>query len=533
MEAQADQRRAELALRASEERFRSLVQNSMDAIAMYAAQGTILYQSPAVSRMLGYAPSELTGSNLNELIHVDDREQARSDYAMLLLTQGCSIQRDRRYRHKDGSYRWIESVATNLLHLPSVGAIVDNFRDITERRRAEEERQQLLAELNHAQKLDSIGRLAGGVAHDFNNMLAVILGSVELALNDLRTPWQILGFLREIRDAATRSAGLTKQLLTFARKLPAEPKIIDVNSVVENALKLLRRLIGENVSLIWKPGNGVWQIEMDPMQLGQVLTNLTVNARDAIEDVGSATIETSNCTFDATHGLQQANVVPGDYVRIRVSDTGAGMSPEVQAHIFEPFFSTKGPGRGTGLGLATVYGLVKQYGGFIQVQSEEGQGSRFDSYFPRHAAEPVHAQASQRVLSAPAKNAATILVVEDEPQVLLLVTTLLRNLGYAVISAPSPQAAIELVHASEVAPDLLLTDVVMPGMNGVELTRALRTHHPGLKSMFMSGYVADARANLAEDPATVLYKPFTLKALADAVAMALSGSVQAREAHDR
>jgi PAS domain S-box-containing protein len=533
MEAQADRLHAESALRASEERFRSLVQNSMDGIAMYGAEGAIHYLSPAVSRILGYAPAELLGGNVYDLLHVDDREQMRADFALLLQAQGASMQRDRRYRHKDGSYRFIESVASNLLHVPSVGAIVDNFRDITERRRAAEERQRLLAELNHTQKLDSIGRLAGGVAHDFNNMLAVILGSVELALNDLRTPWQVQGFLREIRDAATRSADLTKQLLTFARKLPAAPKVIDVNAVVEGALKLLRRLIGENVSLVWKPGSNIWQIEMDPTRLGQVLTNLTVNARDAIGGVGVATIETSNCAVDAAYCIRHANVVLGDYVKLSVSDTGAGMPAEVQTHMFEPFFTTKRPGRGTGLGLATVYGIVKQYGGFIQVQSAPGQGSRFDIYLPRHNAKPELPRTAQRALGAPAPGSAMILVVEDEPQVLLLVTTLLQNLGYGVVSAPTPQAALELVRArsdaGEPAPDLVLTDVVMPGMNGVELTRALRALHPGLRSIFMSGYLADAKANLAGDSSIILYKPFTLKTLAESVHAVLSGPLHAAD----
>ena len=522
MEAQADRRRAELALRASEERFRSLVQNSMDGIALYAADGAILYQSPAVSRILGHQPADVY-----ELIHVGDREQLRQDFALLLQSDGSSVQRERRYRHRDGSYRWIESVATNLLHVPSVGAVVDNFRDITERRRAEEERQQLLTELSHIQKLDSIGRLAGGVAHDFNNMLAVILGSVELAMKDAGVPPQVGGFLREIRDAARRSADLTRQLLTFARKLPAQPKVIDVNQVVEGALKLLRRLIGENVSLVWKPGPEIWQVEMDPTQLGQVLTNLTVNARDAIKDVGVATIETENCVIDAEYAARHTNVVLGDYVKLSVSDTGGGMAPEMHAHIFEPFFTTKRAGRGTGLGLSTVYGIVKQYRGFIQVHSTPGQGSRFDIFLPRHNAEPDEPTTVQGAAASPAQNAAVILVVEDEPQLLVLVTTLLRNLGYGVLGAATPAAAQELVvarvQAGQPAPDLLLTDVVMPGMNGVELARALRQHHPGLKSIFMSGYVADARSNLAGDEAMILYKPFTLKSLAESVHSVLSG----------
>lgn len=528
MEAQADRRRAELALRASEERFRSLVQNSMDAIALYAADGTILYQSPAVSRILGYEPSDVY-----ELVHPADRERLRADFARLLQDEGSSVQRDRRYLHRDGSYRWIESVATNLVHVPSVAAIVDNFRDITERRRAEEERQQLLAELSHVQKLDSIGRLAGGVAHDFNNMLAVILGSVELALKDARVPAQVQSFLREIRDAARRSAELTRQLLTFARKLPAQPKVIDVNQIVGGALKLLRRLIGENVSLVWKPGSDVWQVEMDPTQLGQVLTNLTVNARDAIKDVGVVTIETENCVIDADYAARHTNVVRGEYVKLSVSDTGGGMPAELQPHIFEPFFTTKRPGSGTGLGLSTVYGIVKQYNGFIQVHSTPGQGTRFDMFLPRHSAQPDEPESEWRVSTGPAQSAAIILVVEDEPQVLGLVTTLLKNLGYAVLGAPTPAAARELVlvrqQAGQPAPDLLLTDVVMPGMNGLELARALRQVHPGLKSIFMSGYVADARANLAGDESTILYKPFTLKSLAETVHSVLSGPAHSAE----
>jgi two-component system, cell cycle sensor histidine kinase and response regulator CckA len=289
----------------------------------------------------------------------------------------------------------------------------------------------------------------------------------------------------------------------------------------------LRRLIGENVSLVWRPGLEIWSVEMDPTQLGQVLTNLTVNARDAIKGVGVATIETENCVIDAEYA-RHTNVLPGEYVKLSVSDTGGGMAPEMHAHIFEPFFTTKRPGRGTGLGLSTVYGVVKQYGGFIQVHSTPGEGARFDIYLPRHSAELEEPEHARCALTGSAQNVATILVVEDEPQVLALVTTLLGDLGYGVLGAPTPAAALELVlarkQAGQPAPDLLLTDVVMPGMNGVELARTLRQHHPGLKSIFMSGYVADARANLAGDTSVILYKPFTLKSLAESVYSVLTGS---------
>ena len=382
--------------------------------------------------------------------------------------------------------------------------------DITDRKRAEAEKAALEAQLQQAQKLESVGRLAGGVAHDFNNMLAVILGHGELALDQVEAFQPVHRHLLQIEKAAGHSAELTSQLLAFARRQTIAPKVLDLNERITAILKMLQRLIGEDIALHWNQETGLWPVKIDPTQVDQLLTNLCLNARDAITGVGELTIQTRNMTLDAA-----AEAAPGDYVVLAVSDTGAGMSPETLAHLFEPFFTTKELGRGTGLGLATVHGIAGQNGGFVTVSSELGVGTTFTIYLPRHVGTLVEALAAA-VEDAPHARGETILLVEDEPGILELATEMLERQGYTVLAAGAPEEALRIAreHAGEI--HLLMTDVVMPAMNGRDLVTQVVTVRPRLKSLFMSGYTADVIAGRGALDVDVhfLQKPFNRHALA-------------------
>jgi PAS domain S-box-containing protein len=402
--------------------------------------------------------------------------------------------------------------------------VVEIVRDVTEQRLAEAEKARLESQLQQAQKMESVGRLAGGVAHDFNNMLGVILGHSEIALDRVDPTLSIHGNLMEIRKAAERSADLTRQLLAFARKQIVAPRVLDLNETVESMLKMLERLIGEDIQLGWQPGADLWRIEMDPSQIDQILANLCVNGRDAIADVGRITIETANATFDADYCRHHGGALPGQYVRVVVSDDGCGMEPTTQSHLFEPFFTTKGLGRGTGLGLATVYGIVKQNNGFIDVHSELGQGTTIAVYLPRHCGE-VAAVAAEGAEESLTCGRETILLVEDEPAILAITTQILHELGYTVLAAGTPGEALR--QAKEYAGEihLLLTDVVMPEMNGLDLARNLMPLHPEMRRLFMSGFTADiiAHHGVLDRGVSFVQKPFSVKELAAGVREALVG----------
>jgi PAS domain S-box-containing protein len=394
--------------------------------------------------------------------------------------------------------------------------------DITERKRAEAAKATLESRLQQAQKMESVGRLAGGVAHDFNNMLGVILGHTELALEQVSDGQPLHADLTEIRGAAIRSADLTRHLLAFARKQTIVPRVLDLNETVAGILKLLRRLIGENVGLQWKPGADLWSIKVDPSQIDQILANLCVNARDAISGAGTLTIETDNRTLDDHFCAAHAGCAPGQYARLMVSDTGCGMDKDTLSHLFEPFFTTKPTGEGTGLGLATVYGAVKQNRGYIDVYSEPGHGTTFTIYWPRHVDKAVQTTAEGTTRLVPSGRE-TILLVEDEPSILTLTKTLLERQGYTVLAASTPGAAIRLAEQHPGKIHLLLTDVVMPEMNGRVLARNLLALYPSLKRLFMSGYTADVIAHhgVLDEGVQFLQKPFTWEDLATKVRDAL------------
>ncbi len=389
---------------------------------------------------------------------------------------------------------------------------------LVDRKRAEEDRVKLQAQLNQSQKMESVGRLAGGVAHDFNNMLGVILGHAELALEQVRPDQPIHADLQEICRAAERSAELTQQLLAFARKQTVAPKVLDLNEAVEGTLKMLRRLIGEDVGLAWLPGKNLGPVRMDPSQLDQILANLCVNARDAIGDSGKITIETEAVLFDDAWCAEHAGFVPGAYVLLAVSDNGCGMDKDTLDKLFEPFFTTKEVGKGTGLGLSTVYGIVRQNSGFITVYSEPGLGATFRIYLPRHfgKAEPVPIEAPPRPA---ARGHETVLLVEDEPAILKMASAMLQRRGYAVLAADSPGEALRLAETHAGRIDLLMTDVVMPEMNGRDMAANLLARNPNLKCLFMSGYTANVIAHhgMLDEGVHFIQKPFTTQVLSEKI----------------
>jgi len=400
----------------------------------------------------------------------------------------------------------MESVAVQTA--PILFAIREEARQKTAHEKLEEQMRQ-------AQKMEAVGRLAGGVAHDFNNMLGIILGHADMILEEMDPDQAFYADLTEIRKAGERSADLTRQLLAFARKQTVAPKVIDLNKTVEGTLKMLQRLIGEDIDMAWIPGEKVWPVKIDPAQIGQVLANLCVNARDAIADVGEVTIETGNSVFDEEYCKKHAGFVPGEYTLLTVSDNGCGMNSETLENIFEPFFTTKESGKGTGLGLATVYGVVKQNNGFINVYSEPGQGTTFTIYLPRHRAKEAPLPDKEAIRPA-ARGHETILLVEDEPAILRMTTMILERTGYKVLAAGTPGEAIALAreHAGDI--HLLMTDVVMPEMNGRDLAKNLLSLYPNLKRLFMSGYTANVIAHhgVLDEGVQFIQKPFAKQDLA-------------------
>jgi len=397
--------------------------------------------------------------------------------------------------------------------------------DVTERKRAEEEKVKLESQLQQAQKMESVGRLAGGVAHDFNNMLTVILGHAQLGLMHLEPNHPVSADLLEISHTAQRSADLTRQLLTFARKQTVAPKVIDLNETVTGMLKMLQRMIGEDINLRWQPAAALWPVKIDPSQVDQILANLCVNARDAIEGVGRITIETDNSSIDAEYCAANPEATPGEYLRLTVSDDGSGMDKETITHIFEPFYTTKELGKGTGLGLATVYGAVKQNNGFINIYSEPGQGTAFSIYLPRDVGDKSGQRKKKGVAAAVPRGQETILLVEDEPGILNIASLMLEKQGYTVLRSETPGEAIRLAreHVGEI--QLLMTDVVMPEMNGRDLAKNVQSLYPQIKRLFMSGYTADVIAHhgVLDEGVHFIQKPFSLPVMAAVVREVLDG----------
>ena len=491
--------------RRSEGRFRGLIENANDLIAVFDAERRARYISPAYERVLGYSVDEALASDLFALIHPEDREGVLGVFGELLQgAPGCRRVVNFRLRHKDGTWKILESSATNLLHDPDVGGIVVNTRDLTEHARLEEQYRQ-------AQKMEAVGQLAGGIAHDFNNLLTVIGANAAFLLEGLGPNDPRRQDAEEIQRATERAASLTHQLLAFSRRQVLQPRVLDVNTVVADMDKMLRRLIGEDVELRTVLTEGLPPVLADPGQLEQVILNLSVNARDAMPDGGKRTIEPRAVELDAdyagVHGL-----APGTYVMMAVSDTGAGMNRETQLRIFEPFFTTKT--HGTGLGLATVYGIVEQSEGHVAVYSELGRGTTFKVYLP--VTDEAAGQHRTGELPIPTlQGSETVLLVEDEAAVRAVATRVLRDAGYTVFEAVSGPAAIALAEREPRGIDLLVTDVIMPRMSGRELADRIVTRRPDLSVLYVSGYTDDSMLHhgVLEPGMFFLEKPFTAESL--------------------
>ncbi len=519
-----ERKRTEMALRISEKRYRNLYENLRDGSFAVDLSGRIVECNRQFLIMLGrYSYEEISRLTYENITPKQWHTLEMNILKNQVDKRGYSDIYEKEYFRKDGSIIPVE-IQTYLVLDPDgkAGGYWSFVRDITERKRAEEEREKMQAQLIQAGKMESVGRLAGGVAHDFNNMLGVILGYSELVLQQIEDSDPNYAGIIEIRKAAMRSADLTRQLLAFARKQTVAPRVLDLNETVEGMLKMLRRLIGEDIELVWLPGSDTVTVKVDPSQVDQLLANLCVNARDAIGGVGQVTIETGSVFLDRDYCAKQPVCVPGEHVILTVSDNGRGMDPDTLEHLFEPFFTTKVSGEGTGLGLATVYGIARQNNGFIEVSSEAGRGTSFRIYLP--ACKPAFARTSKNDL---AKNEApgneTILLVEDEPAILNLTRNMLERLGYTVIASGLPGEALSIAreHAGEI--HLLMTDVVMPEMNGRELAKNLLALYPDIRRLFMSGYTANVIAHhgVLDEGVHFIQKPFTMQDLSERVRQAL------------
>jgi len=473
------------------------------------------------AKFLGAQRSSLLGRNLDNFLS-DDAKPVFHDFLKKIFVSGAQVPCELVFQREGTPHVFgqVEAVVSEARE--DCRAVIV---DISPLKRAEGEKSQLEDQLHQAQKMESVGRLAGGVAHDFNNMLSVIIGQANLALMDLEPTHPLFTALDEIRKAAERSADLTRQLLAFARRQAVAPRVLDLNQAIAGTLAMLKRILGENIELNWQPGDNLWPCKIDPSQLDQILANLCSNSRDSIADVGKITIQTSNCTVDEGYSAHNAGSLPGEYVKLSVSDNGRGIEKDALPHIFEPFFTTKGTGKGTGLGLATVFGAVRQNDGFINVYSEPGLGTSFTIYLPL----PLDAIAQalpEPATHPPEQGEETILLVEDEPAVLAMATKILLRQGYTVLAANSPGDALRLAreHAGEIS--LLLTDVVMPEMSGRELAENLTRLNPRLKRLFMSGYTSDiiAHHGVIDEGVHFIQKPFTRADLAAKVRQVLDES---------
>ncbi len=510
----AERKRTEEVLRQSESKYRTLIENIPQRI--FTKDRNLVY----VSCNRNYAddlkimPDDITGKTDYSLFPKELADKYRADDSRI-MESGQPEELEEMYV-KDGIESWIRTVKAPIRdENNAIIGVLGIFSDITERRRAEEERRKLQDQMIQAQKMESIGRLAGGIAHDFNNMLGVIFGCADLALMQLDPTHPLYADIKEIQKAAQHSAELTRRLLAFARRQPVSRKALDLNETMAGMLRMLQRLIGEGIELVWNPGADLWPVMMDSSQIDQVLANLCVNARDAIAGAGQVVIETDNVVFDAASRSQPEGLAPGEYVRLSVRDSGCGMDKETQVHLFEPFFTTKGIGKGTGLGLATVYGIVKQNEGYISVLSEPNHGTTFEIYFPRHTA-LAEQERTPALATSSIHGQETVLLVEDEPQLMKSIRLMLESLGYQVFSAVTPGEAIRLAeeHAGEIR--LLMTDSVMPEMNGGDLSRQIQKRHSHVKVLFMSGHTMDmaGTAGFLEEGVHFLQKPFSMHDLA-------------------
>ncbi len=518
-----ERKRAEEALRERERFLENIFQAIQDGISVLDTDLTIVRTNRWMQKMYAHR-APLEG---RKCYTVYQNRETPCDFcpSLEVIETGETRTTEVPYPDADNPRGWIELTAYPLADEGGkVTGVIEYVKDITARKEAEEARERLEAQLRQAQKLEAVGRLAGGVAHDFNNKLQGILGFAEMMLTDGNLPGELMEPTREILKGAQQSADLTRQLLAFARKQTIAPEVLDMNEVVQGTLGMLRRLMGEDVELVWNPAPDLWSVKMDPSQIDQILANLCVNARDAIEGVGRVVIETQNARFDEEYCGDHSGFQPGAYVCLAVSDDGCGMDKETVGHVFEPFFTTKNPEKGTGLGLSTVYGIVKQNEGFINVYSEPGHGTIFRIYHPALEEAPAEERPGKG-FGTEARGKETVLLVEDEESVRRVTRRFLESLGYEVLSAASPGRAMELArsHADDI--DLLITDVILPEMNGRELAHRLLSANPYMKDLYISGYTADVIADhgVLEEGVRFLQKPFSRKELAARVREVLDG----------
>jgi len=509
-----ERKQAEELLRKSEARFSSLFEESPVGVSL-DREDMILYANKAFAEIHGYdSPKELIGTSILNLVEPALREE----YAVKIKRTSRADDRFPRGEEieilKKNGDRVPALLSVSYMELHDGPANVVFITDMAKYKQIQQERESLREQLVQSQKMQAVGQLAGGVAHDFNNMLGVIIGNAELAMMKLDPQSPIRQKLQEIHNAADRSANLTRQLLAFARKQTIIPKVLDLNETVSGMLNMLERLIGEDIDLAWLPETNLWNVKIDPTQVDQILTNLVVNSRDAIAGQGKITIETGHAVFDESYCADHPEFIPGEYVLLAVSDNGCGIVKDNIEHIFEPFFTTKPIGVGTGLGLATVFGIVKQNNGFINVYSEPGLGATFKIYLQRfrdEAARPA-LQSEPKVLFAGNE---TVLIVEDEPGILELGQDILESLGYRVLTADTPRKAIRLAREFGGPIHLLLTDVVMPEMSGREMAEQIVASRPAIKRLFMSGYTANVIAHhgVLDEDVRFIQKPFSIEAL--------------------
>ena len=508
---QADAQRA---LKQSEERFRSLVQNSYDIVTVVNENGNVEYISPSVQRVLGYDPATMIGRSAGEWAHEDDMALAGEKTALVMENPDAVADFVMRARHADGSWKWLEITLHNQLSNPAIKGIVAHQRDITDRTNADEARQRLEEQLRQGQKLEAVGQLAGGVAHDFNNLLSVIQNFARFVYDDMDPADPRREDLSEILGAGDRAANLVRQLLTFSRKDLIRPQIWDLNGIVAEMTKLLSRTIPENVELDLQVGKGPIYVNVDRGQIEQVIMNVAVNARDAMTSGGCLTVKTGTRVIESIGGAKETGMLaPGAYAHLAMADSGVGMDEATLNRAFEPFFTTKSRDSGTGLGLATVYGIVEHAGGHVSVESEQGVGTTLHVYLPLSPS-----GAEEEVVSPKApidlRGRETVLVAEDEKGVRSVVERVLRGKGYNVISAGSGEEALALAGEMKGRIDLLLTDLVMPHMSGTELAAQL----PDVDVVYMSGYSDDVLSKQGvPSEGTYLQKPFSPEALLNKV----------------
>ncbi len=521
-----ERKQSEEELYKSESHLRTLVQTIPDLVWLKDQDGVYLSCNRIFERLFDAREDEIIGKTDFDFVDRDLAEFFRENDRKAIAA-GEPVSNEEWVTFADNGHRaLLETTKTPMYNdRGTLIGVLGIGRDIAERKRAEEEKVKLEAQLQQAQKMEAVGQLAGGVAHDFNNMLGVILGHAEMAMDQVDPEQPIFANLEEIRRAAERSADITRQLLAFARKQTVIPRVLDLNETVEGMLKMLRRLIGEDIHLAWLPGVSLWPVKVDPSQIDQILANLCVNARDAIKGVGKMTVETENRTLEKESCSAQGDLVSGEYVRIAVSDNGCGMEKETLSHVFEPFFTTKGVGKGTGLGLSSVYGAVKQNNGFVNVYSEPGQGTTISIYLPRYRG-VTDQMRTDGALEPPVGGHETILLVEDEPTILQMTASMLERLGYTVLTTGSPGEAIRVVGELAGEIHLLLTDVIMPEMNGRDLSEKLLPGYPHLKCLFMSGYTSDVidQHRILDEGVHFIQKPFSKRDLATKVRKALGQS---------